>query len=565
MDSFKDVLEAAQAYCKTQMAEPTYNLYIDGLEPISFEDSSHITLSVRNDFICKIVTDRYLGLLKEAFKTVLGFDVDITLVVPSTPPHEVVLAQQYEANPASPQGNYEFTFENFIKGPSNQFAFAAAQAVAANPSGAYNPLFIYGGSGLGKTHLLTAIQTEIKRTHPDFVIMYVTCEQFTNELIAAIRAGSTEDFRMKYRVADLLLVDDIQFIAGKESTQEEFFHTFNSLHDAHKQIVIASDRPAKEIKSLEERLRTRFEWGLTADVQPPDFETRVAIVKRKAELLHLDLPEDVAEFIANHLKNNIRQLEGAVKKLNAYYMLEGIQPVISVAQNAIKDILNETQPVPVTIEKIVGEVSRTFNVSPADIRGTKRNANVASARRVAIYILREVTGMSMEEIGREFSGRDHSTIVYSLKTMERDMKNDQHLRETVSDIIKNVKALRENRGKSHTLAGDKTPNMGRNAGESGKTEQDIVFRRQSSPLFPPSFQHSTSVLHTRRGKKSSSSPFHKPFTLHSQSGGKPRSRTIPHIFRLFHIFPSPYYEYYNKFNIDLEVLSLFYGRKNLKT
>ena len=408
MDSFKDVLEAAQAYCKTQMAEPTYNLYIDGLEPISFEDSSHITLSVRNDFICKIVTDRYLGLLKEAFKTVLGFDVDITLVVPSTPPHEVVLAQQYEANPASPQGNYEFTFENFIKGPSNQFAFAAAQAVAANPSGAYNPLFIYGGSGLGKTHLLTAIQTEIKRTHPDFVIMYVTCEQFTNELIAAIRAGSTEDFRMKYRVADLLLVDDIQFIAGKESTQEEFFHTFNSLHDAHKQIVIASDRPAKEIKSLEERLRTRFEWGLTADVQPPDFETRVAIVKRKAELLHLDLPEDVA--------------------------------VISVAQNAIKDILNETQPVPVTIEKIIGEVSRTFNVSPADIRGTKRNANVASARRVAIYILREVTGMSMEEIGREFSGRDHSTIVYSLKTMERDMKNDQHLRETVSDIIKNVKA-----------------------------------------------------------------------------------------------------------------------------
>ena len=194
-------------------------------------------------------------------------------------------------------------------------------------------------------------------------------------------------------------------------------------------------RPRRS-KSLEERLRTRFEWGLTADVQPPDFETRVAIVKRKAELLHLDLPEDVAEFIANHLKNNIRQLEGAVKKLNAYYMLEGIQPVISVAQNAIKDILNETQPVPVTIEKIIGEVSRTFNVSPADIRGTKRNANVASARRVAIYILREVTGMSMEEIGREFSGRDHSTIVYSLKTMERDMKNDQHLRETVSDIIK---------------------------------------------------------------------------------------------------------------------------------
>ena len=280
----------------------------------------------------------------------------------------------------------------------------------------------------------------IRQNNRNARIVYIKGDEFINDFIESVRTGKAGDFRTKYREADLMLVDDIQFVAGKVETQNEFFHTFNSLHDAHKQIVIASDRPAKEIKSLEERLRTRFEWGLTADVQPPDFETRVAIVKRKAELLHLDLPEDVAEFIANHLKNNIRQLEGAVKKLNAYYMLEGIQPVISVAQNAIKDILNETQPVPVTIEKIIGEVSRTFNVSPADIRGTKRNANVASARRVAIYILREVTGMSMEEIGREFSGRDHSTIVYSLKTMERDMKNDQHLRETVSDIIKNVKA-----------------------------------------------------------------------------------------------------------------------------
>ncbi len=440
MDSFMDVLVAAQAYCRQNMQEPTYNLYIDGLEPISFEDSSKITLSVRNDFIRKIVNDRYLGLLKSAFKEVLGFDVDITLVVPSEPPHEVVISRQYESDPTSPQGNYEFTFESFIKGSSNQFAFAAAQAVAANPSGAYNPLFIYGGSGLGKTHLLKAIQAEIRRNHPDFVITYVTCEQFTQELITAIRSGDTEAFRMKYRKADLLLIDDIQFIAGKESTQEEFFHTFNTLHDAHKQIVIASDRPAKEIKRLEDRLRNRFEWGLTADIQPPDFETRVAIVKRKAELLNLKLPEDVAEFIANHVKNNIRQLEGTVKKLNAYYMLEGIQPVISVAQTAIKDIMNETQPVPITIEKIIGEVSRTFNVPAADIRGTKRNANVANARRVAIYILREVTGMSMEEIGREFSGRDHSTIVYSLKTMDKELANDQRLKETVEDIIKNVRA-----------------------------------------------------------------------------------------------------------------------------
>ena len=436
MNSLTDVWGSVLQQMSQQLAPTTINTWFDEVDVVTMEDSAFV-LHCGNEFKKKTIETRFLSYIRDALRDLFSADFEIKIL------NDDQLSAYHGIKPDYP-GDLEdsgtFTFETYVVGPSNKLAYAAAHAVSDRPGVNYNPLFIYGGSGLGKTHLLTAIQTEIKRTHPDFVIMYVTCEQFTNELIAAIRAGSTEDFRMKYRVADLLLVDDIQFIAGKESTQEEFFHTFNSLHDAHKQIVIASDRPAKEIKSLEERLRTRFEWGLTADVQPPDFETRVAIVKRKAELLHLDLPEDVAEFIANHLKNNIRQLEGAVKKLNAYYMLEGIQPVISVAQNAIKDILNETQPVPVTIEKIIGEVSRTFNVSPADIRGTKRNANVASARRVAIYILREVTGMSMEEIGREFSGRDHSTIVYSLKTMERDMKNDQHLRETVSDIIKNVKA-----------------------------------------------------------------------------------------------------------------------------
>ena len=441
MDSFKDVLEAAQAYCKTQMAEPTYNLYIDGLEPISFEDSSHITLSVRNDFICKIVTDRYLGLLKEAFKTVLGFDVDITLVVPSTPPHEVVLAQQYEANPASPQGNYEFTFENFIKGPSNQFAFAAAQAVAANPSGAYNPLFIYGGSGLGKTHLLTAIQTEIKRTHPDFVIMYVTCEQFTNELIAAIRAGSTEDFRMKYRVADLLLVDDIQFIAGKESTQEEFFHTFNSLYECGKQIILTSDRPPKEIKTLEDRLRTRFEWGLLVDVQPPDFETRMAIISRKADSLGLALPEAVAAFIAGKLKDNVRQLEGVVKRLDAHANLTGAPITMLLAENAIQDIMTEQTPLPVTVDRIIDEVARTYGVTAEDIRGQRRSNQISTARQVAMYVVREITGMTQLEIGQEFGGRDHSTVVYALQQVTKAIQTDPRKKEVIEDIIKNIRNL----------------------------------------------------------------------------------------------------------------------------
>ena len=438
MDSFKDVLEAAQAYCKTQMAEPTYNLYIDGLEPISFEDSSHITLSVRNDFICKIVTDRYLGLLKEAFKTVLGFDVDITLVVPSTPPHEVVLAQQYEANPASPQGNYEFTFENFIKGPSNQFAFAAAQAVAANPSGAYNPLFIYGGSGLGKTHLLTAIQTEIKRTHPDFVIMYVTCEQFTNELIAAIRAGSTEDFRMKYRVADLLLVDDIQFIAGKESTQEEFFHTFNSLHDAHKQIVIASDRPAKEIKSLEERLRTRFEWGLTADVQPPDFETRIAIIRDKAVKMGVELPDDVSNYIAENIQANIRQLEGAVKKIKAMHELMGERITVSLAENAIDALRTENPGLNPTPERIMEAVANYFYIPVEQMISQNRSKDVAYPRQMAMYMIRQELEYSFPDIAKIFK-RDHTTVMHACNKIEEERKNSRETEDVIKKLHNNIR------------------------------------------------------------------------------------------------------------------------------
>ena len=436
MESFNDVLDAAKQYCREHTAEATYQYYISGLEAVSFENSNCVTLLVRNDFIRSILEDRYTGLMKAAFKAALGFDVEVKFTIPQPDPEEEEAREDREER--LPVGQYAFTFENFIRGPSYQFAFAAAQAVAANPSGAYNPLFIYGPSGLGKTHLLHAIKFEVAKNHPDFNIVYVDCEVFTNEIIEAVKNGTTELFRQKYRLADVLLIDDIQFLAGKESTQEEFFHTFNTLHNAGKQIVIASDRPAKEIKSLEERLRTRFEWGLTADIQPPDFETRVAIVKRKAELLKLDVPDDVADYIANHLKQNIRQLEGAVKKLNAYYMLEGISPCIGVTSTAIKDTLNDTQPIPVTIEKIINEVARTYNLLPSDIRGKKRSANVSAARQMTMYIIREVTGMSMEAIGQEFN-RDHSTVVYSINTMEKNIAKDRHLKEMCDDIIKNVR------------------------------------------------------------------------------------------------------------------------------
>ena len=439
MDSFNDVLDAAKAYCREHTADATYQCYISGLEPVSFENSNCVTLMVRNDFIRKIVSDRYTTLLKDAFKAVLGFDIELQLVIPPSQQEEGEKAPERITEDNLPSGRYDFTFENFIRGPSNQFAFAAAQAVAANPSGAYNPLFIYGPSGLGKTHLLNAIQIEIKKNHPDFNIVYVDCEKFTNEIITAVRYKTTELFRQTYREADVLLIDDIQFIAGKEATQEEFFHTFNTLHNAGKQIVLACDRPAKEIKSLEERLRTRFEWGLTADIQPPDFETRIAIIKRKAELLDIVVPDNVSEYIANKLKSNIRQLEGAVKKLKAYYLLEGKAPNINTAQAAISDIINNDQPAPVTIEKIIEEVGRTFGVSPDDIRSAKRNAAVSNARQIAMYVVRDITQLPMASIGEEFGGRDHSTVVYATQQVEKNMVKDPRTKATIEDIIKNIR------------------------------------------------------------------------------------------------------------------------------
>ena len=270
-------------------------------------------------------------------------------------------------------------------------------------------------------------------------IVYIKGDDFTNELIESIRQGTTAEFRQKYRKSDVLLVDDIQFIAGKESTQEEFFHTFNTLYEAKKQIVLTSDRPPKDIATLEERLLTRFEWGLTADIQPPEFETRLAIIKRKAELLEIDMPDEVAEYIASKLKNNIRQLEGAVKKMQAYYLLDGDTPSINTAQAAISDIINNNQPAPMTIEKIIEEVARTFGTTAEDIRSAKRSANISSARQIAVYVVREITQLPLASIGKEFGGRDHSTMVYATQQVDKNMKKDPKIKATVEDIIKNIR------------------------------------------------------------------------------------------------------------------------------
>ena len=451
MDSFEEVFAAVKDYCKERVTAPSYTVFFDRLEIGDF-DGATVTIFAHAEFVRTSLTTRYLPLLREAFLAIIGIEVDIDICVKAAEPvpapkaeekkpeADAVSATTLPGSAPAKAGSYAFDFANFIVGSNNKFAHAAAQAVAANPSGAYNPLFIYGQSGLGKTHLLTAIRLEIQKNHPEYNILYVDGEAFTNEIITAIRDNSTAEFHQKYRQADVLLVDDIQFIGGKDSTQEEFFHTFNTLYNAGKQIVLASDRPPKEIKSLEDRLRTRFEWGLTADIQPPDFETRVAIIKRKAGLLGMELPEDVCEFIAKRLKNNIRQLEGAVKKLNAYRSLSGIHPTIGAAQNAIKDILSETQPVPVTIEKIMTEGARCYNVTTADIRSRKRTANVSDARKTAMYCIREITGMSMEDIGKEVGGRDHSPVVYAVKQAEEQIDTNASYKEMVEDILKNTRS-----------------------------------------------------------------------------------------------------------------------------
>ncbi len=435
MDSFKEAWNIICEYCRQNLTEVAYKTWISKIEPVrlDFAEGKAI-LMVPAEFHRQTLTRGYMQLLNDAFASVFGEGIQICFTIP-----DEIVTQEPEQTDISVDADYEFTFQSFIVGSSNKFAHAASLAVAANPGGSYNPLFIYGNSGLGKTHLLYAIRNEIHRTNPEKTIVYVKGDDFTNELIEAIRLNAASEFRNKYRKSDVLLVDDIQFIGGKESTQEEFFHTFNTLYEAKSQIVLTSDRPPKEIKTLEDRLKSRFESGLIADIQPPDFETRIAIIKRKAELLEMNLPDDVIEYIANRLKTNIRQLEGVVKKLKAQSQLYGEKVTINVAQKTISDILNNDQPPPLTVEKIIDEVARTFGVTSEDIRSSKRNSNISNARQIAIYAVREITDLSMNLIGEEFGNRDHSTIVYAIKQIEKNMNKDPKLKATVEDIIKNIR------------------------------------------------------------------------------------------------------------------------------
>ncbi len=443
MTRFSDLLEIVKAGLESELSPTAYSLWIAPLKPIKLKDSE-IILALNNDFQKDIVTTKYGTRLCKGFKEILGFDVKLTIVVDEQSNQtkkeaETKNLENINLSSLNQVENYPYTFETFIVGSTNTFAYAACKAVAQNQTGAYNPLFIYGPSGMGKTHLLLAIRHEVTKIKPNLNVVYMNAESFTNEFITAIEQEKTRSFHDKYRKVDYLLMDDIQFLAGKTQTQEEFFYTFNDLHQIGKQIVLTSDRPPKEIKTLEDRLRTRFEWGLLADIAPSDFETRVAIIRRKSEMLNVKIPDDVINYIAKNLKNNIRQLEGAVKKIKAFELLADSSPSISMAHSIIKDILNDDQPTPITIEKIIGEVSRTFNISEKDIKSTKRQSKIAKARHIAIYIVREITQASYEEIGKEFSNRDHSTVTHSLKQVENIIQNEPKQKEIIEDIIHNIR------------------------------------------------------------------------------------------------------------------------------
>lgn len=466
MESFSEVLNLVKDSLKSDISDVAYKCWISPIEAVKLEgNNAHICVS--NPFHKDILENQYKNKLEKGFAEILGFPVSIVIQTMESVQAEPLKSespsvlmdenrdseelegynkaldymenQQNKLNESLKNGNYEYTFDTFIVGSSNNFAYAACKAVAQKNSTAYNPLFIHGPSGLGKTHLLHAIKFEFAKNNPNANIIYVSSETFTNELINAIQKQTIGEFRNKYRKADILLIDDIQFIAGKESTQEEFFHTFNELHQIGKQIVLTSDRPPKDIKTLEDRLKTRFEWGLLTDIGLPDFETRIAIIKRKADLLNLTIPDDVAQFIASKLKNNIRQLEGAVKKIKAYKYYAGSNPSMSVAQTVIKEILNDNQPAPITVEKIIEEVAKTYSVTPEDIRSNKRTAPLPLARQVSIYVVREITQMTQAAIGDEFGGRDHATIVYSIQKVQKIIEKDSHTKAIVDDIIKNIR------------------------------------------------------------------------------------------------------------------------------
>lgn len=442
MNSFNEIWESVKEKCRQETTDVAYRCWIEPLKAVSFDGNVFVVLA-QSDLAVNIATEKYMKIFEKNFEEVIGFNVQIKFKVnPENKSDSPAASSSAENELGSNKMEFDknYTFDTFVVGSSNQFAYSAAKSVALNPgSKQYNPLFIYGNSGLGKTHLLNAICYEIRKQKPDAKIIYTTGEAFTNEIISNIETHTMQSVHDKYRNADILLLDDVQFLAGKERTQEEFFHTFDAIKNVNgNHIILTSDRPPKEIPTLTDRLRSRFEDGLIADIQAPDIETRIAIIKKKADSLNFNIPSNVCQFIAEKVKKNIRQLEGIVKKLKAYKDIENIEPTIMSAQRAIKDVINDNQPLPITIDKVLSQVSRTYNISVDDIRSKKQKQDVVRARQTTFYILQQITDMTLEAIGKEFN-KDHTTVLHSVNKISEQMANNADVNNTVSDIIKNIR------------------------------------------------------------------------------------------------------------------------------
>lgn len=425
----QQILEMALKQMEQTINPVTLTAWFDDAKVAAFE-GSRLTLHVPNDFKKEIIESRFIDALKAALKTL--FDEEIAV--------EIVTGEVKQAPEMIGVPNDTYTFDHFIVGSSNKFAHAAATAVSKKPAIVYNPLFIYGHSGLGKTHLLYAIAHELRITHSNFKIVYVKGEDFTNELITAIQDGDMQNFREKYRTADLFLIDDIQFIAGKERTQEEFFHTFNAIYEANRQVVLTSDRPPKEINTLEDRLRTRFEMGLLADIQPPDYETRIAIIKSKAEQYGYTLPSDVMDTIANGIQSNVRQLEGAVQKIKAMHELMNKEITIELALKAIEEVKTESPGLNPTPQMIMQAVANYYCIPVEQITSNKRSKDTVQPRQVSMYLVRNMLNYSLPEIGKIFS-RDHTTVLHAVDKVKAQMKTSSEMNDILKTLTDNIRSV----------------------------------------------------------------------------------------------------------------------------